>query len=129
MSDKIKLQVWVKKEVVEELWGIIKQKYTRPHGALSLEVEHALVDWIRKHHAQIHTRPINPSIPRSHQIASDIVQYLKRKGYVNQASLGALKEAVIAIRGSDPRTIRKWIQFLVDNGFIKPLGTYLFEIL
>jgi len=129
MSDKVKLQVWVRKEVMESLWRIIKQKYEKPYGALSLEVEHAIVDWVRRHHAQIHTKPLNPTLSRSHYIASDIMQYLKRKGYINQVSLGALKEAIIKIRGSDERTIRKWIRFLVDNGFIKPLGAYLFEIL
>jgi len=123
------LKVYLSKDVVENLWRIIRQKYKKPYGALSLEVEQAIVNWIKLHDTQIHTKPTNPLIPKAHQYASDIIQYLKRQGFVNQVSLRELRKAIIALRGSDYRTIRKWIRFLVENGFIKQLNYYLYEIL
>jgi len=127
---KRSLYVKIDEELYERLWELIKAKYRgSPRGALSLEVQNAIAAWIDAQHTQKHTKPLNPNLPRTHQICSQIVHYLKLKGYTNQVSYGALTSAIATIRGSDARTIKKWVRILLQFGFIKRVGTYIYEIL
>lgn len=130
MSEKVQLKVYVDKRIMKQLWDLIKRKYPdSTYGALSTEVQNAIVSWIEQHNTTLHTESVNPSYPKSHQYASEIIQYLKSKGYLNQVDAKALRDAIIRFRGSDPRTIKKWIKFMLDNGFIKRLNIYVYEIL
>ena len=99
------------------------------YGALSSEVQNALVEYLRIKHAQIHTRALNPRTPTVHRICREIIQRLKDEGFVNQINSRTLAQIIGEIRGSDKRTIRKWIGQLDLNGYIKNIGTYTWEIL
>ena len=108
----------------------IKQVYSGSiHGALSIEVQNAIAEYLRIKHAQIHTRPLNPRTPTVHRICREIVQYLKDQGFINQVSTRVLTKTVGEVRGTDKRTVWKWIKQLEENGYIKSIGTYTWEIL
>ena len=116
--------------VFESLWEYIKEIYPEStYGALSVEVQNAVVEYLRIKHAQIHTRPLNPITPTVHRICREIVQKLKDEGFVNQVSSRVLAKVIGEVRGTDKRTVRKWIEQLEKNGYTKSIGTYTWEIL
>ncbi len=130
MSEKVQVKVYLDKNVRDALWNIIRQKYPQStYGALSEEVQAALVHWIDQHAASITQIHANPTVPRSHQIAQAIIFCLKEKGFTTQCSYSDLRRAIEQTRGMDNRTIHKWMKFLAENRFIKQLRTYVYEIL
>lgn len=116
--------VVIDEKVYDNLTELIKRKYERPYGALSSEVQDALVHWISEHQEtlELHTNThkiINPSLPGSHRQARQIIDYLREQGFHLQCRDKDLKRAIENTRGSDSRTIKKWMLFLVDNGYMK----------
>ena len=129
-SGKRGVYVYLDDAVFENLWEYIKQVYAdSTYGALSTEVQNAVVEYLRIKHAQIHTRPLNPKTPTVHKICRVIVQSLKDEGFINQVSSRVLTKVIGEIRGTDKRTVRKWMEQLEKNGYIKSIGTYSWEIL
>jgi SMC interacting uncharacterized protein involved in chromosome segregation len=129
-NGKKQLLVLIDSKIVKELWEIIKMKYPEStYGALSLEVQDALANWIAQHKAQIHTKSMNPKTPKNHEIAKEIIDYLRSCGFELQVNLKVLRQTIAKLRGNDERTIKKWIKFLEENGFIKKLNQQVYEIL
>jgi len=127
---KRRLQIRIDEELWFKLQDYIKQVYSASvYGALSIEVQNALAEYLRVKHAQIHTRPLNPTVPKIHQTCNQIVQKLKDEGFINQVSRQILSGVIAEVRGADERTITKWIKILVKNGYLKIIGTYTYEIL
>jgi len=131
---KVQLKVYLDKKIVDKLWDLIRKKYEKPYGALSSEVSDAIAHWIHEHEEtlELHTnthKVINPALPLSHRRARRIVNWLRDKGFSLQCSIKDLERAISNTRGSDPRTIRKWIRFLVDNGYLKWVTHRSLEIL
>jgi len=133
-NNKVQLKVYIDREIERKLREIIKRKYERFYGALSSEVQDALAHWIQMHeedggaHTNSHKK-INPSLPRSHRDAREIIDWLRDKGFFLQVSVDALRKAIENTRGSDERTIRKWTKFLVKNGYLKWISDRTLEIL
>lgn len=124
------LFVRIDENVWLNLQDYIKQVYPGSvHGALSIEVQNAITEYLRIKHAQIHTRPLNPRTPTVHNICRAIIQKCKDEGFVNQISTRVLTKIIGEIRGTDKRTQRKWLEQLATNGYIKNIGTYTWEIL
>jgi len=59
------------------------------------------------------------SISRNHLRARAIIERLRARGFVYEVSNSFLIEAIKVERGGDPRTIKKWIDFLVENGYLE----------
>jgi len=122
--------IYLDEEVYEKLMELVKRKYNGLRGALSAEVQDALVHWIEEHTQGTHKlRRANPGVPKSQVMAREIIYYLKSRGFISQCSINDLTRAIEATRGSDPRTIRKWIRFLISHKYIKPVNHRIFEIL
>jgi len=129
MKPKKQVKIYLDKDVYERLWRLIKAKYSSTYGALSVEVQNAIVAWLNAHNAQEHTNKVNPDVPRIFKICHAIILHLRRQGYINQVSLRDLASAIAETRGSDARTVKKWIKTLLEFGFIKRVSTYTYEIL
>jgi len=130
MTTKRHLCVRIDEELWFKLQQYIKQVYSGSvYGALSIEVQNALAEYLRVKHAQIHTRPLNPGIPKIHQTCADIIHLLKSEGFVNQVSRQVLSGVIAQVRGADERTVSKWTKILLKNGYLKTAGTYTYEIL
>ena len=125
------ITVYIDEAICDSLMALIKQKYTGLHGVLSSEVQHAIAHWIQEHESTLTqiTHKINPSLPRSHLAANAIVNRLRECGLHVQCSKRDLVRAIEAERGSDPRTVTKWMKFLVRNGYLKWLNPNVLEIL
>lgn len=132
--EKVQLKVYLDKRLVDDLWDLIEKKYKKTYGALSSEVQDALAHWISEHQEtlELHTnthKVINPSLPGSHRQARQIIDYLREQGFHLQCKDKDLQKAIINTRGSDSRTIKKWMLFLVDNGYMKWITHRTLEIL
>jgi len=135
---KIKVTLWVEESVWEEIKRLAFQKYENFHGAIANEVEEAFLNWIRMH-TQNHTKilvfnKVNPS-PKVHKVFLEIKEYMREKfGYAalppgQQVPKRHLVEAIADVRGSDPRTIKKWLKIFERFRLIKWIGGEIWEIL
>jgi len=64
-------------------------------------------------------KSVDPSLPRSHKTAQRIIDLLRERGYYKQVSIEEIYRAIEDIRGSDQRTKKKWLKFMVDHGYLK----------
>ena len=124
------IYAYLDENVHDSLWDYIKEAYPNStYGAVSSVLQTAVVEFLRIKHTQIHTTPLNPKTPTLHRICRQIIQSLKDEGFIDQVNSRTLAQKIGEIRGSDKRTVRKWIQQLKINGYIKNIGTYSWEIL
>jgi len=137
-EDKVKLQVWISRKLFDELRRLAWSKYGRFHGALSYEVEQAIGVWLATH-TQNHTKQlafntVNPQ-PKVFIVWSQVKAYLKEKfGYntiIPQQLIPKkhIIEAITAIRGSDERTIQKWLNNFLKFQILKWVGGEVYEVL
>jgi len=96
-------------------------------GLLSYEVEQALRYWLALHTKAQKSlgRPKKPNpTPRVIIAFAEVRDYLLHK-YYDELTPGQqiprvfLEEAIMATRGSDPRTIRKWLRTFERMGLVK----------
>jgi len=134
---RIKTSLWVD----EDLWGEIKrlafQKHENFHGAITAELEEALLNWVRLH-TQNHTKQlavnkVNPN-PRVYRVFQEVKEHVKeRYGYAalpsgQQVPRSHLTVAIGAVRGDDPRTVKKWMKSFERFKLIKWIAGELWEI-
>ena len=120
-SDKKGLYVIVSKETATSLRRLIAVKYREYRkGYLSSEVELALRSWIR-------------SMNRCYNVWSEVKRFIEKK-YGMSLDGGRcipvefLHEAVAFVRGSDPRTIKKWLKVFTEQKLIKWITPELVEV-
>jgi len=126
---KVKLQVWVKKEINDKLRELISQKYNfYEKGLLSNEVEQALQNWILAHTNAQKINKANPA-PRIYKVWTEVRSALNREGYVQQVTLRELKRVIALVRGSDERTVKKWLNLFARFKLIKEIAPQVYEII
>jgi len=129
---KVGVYIYVDEKIWQEFRDLVRQKHDEMYG-LSIEVEEALRNWLRMH-TQMHTKTLVPNkvnpTPKVHQVYRQIKEYLRQKyGFVyQQVPRRDIVEAISAIRGSDPRTIKKWFKQLLQYRLIKNIAGEVFEI-
>jgi len=133
------LSVYIQEDIYNQLNQLVKQKYTCLKGGKSQEVEDALRHWLRLHthkNTQIlFPQKMNPA-PKEFKVFQQVKHYIikykhKSDSYLNQprqVSLRELREAISAIRGSDERTIKKWLKAFERNHFIKWIAGEVYEL-
>jgi len=56
------------------------------------------------------------------------MRFLVEAGFTYQVHVEALKVAITAVRGGDPRTLKNWTQTLERLGFIKHLNQRVYKM-
>jgi len=134
--NKTKLQVWIPNTLNEKFRELIARKYPKyEKGLLSYEVEMALRHWLSLHtraQSQVLRNPPNPK-PKVYLIFSSVKDWLLRNYYEElksgqQIPLKHIREAIIAVRGADTRTVKKWLDTFHKMGLIKPVTSATWEI-
>ena len=131
---KVGLYIVIDEELNKKLREIISLKYRGfSKGLLSREVEEALAYWVRLHTHE-HTKlavnsTVNPH-PKVYDVFKQVQEYFRRKyKYLpQQVTYRDLEEAISAIRGSDKRTIRKWIGLFLKWKCIKMITPNIYEL-
>ena len=133
----VPLFVRIDPEVNKKFRELIALKYkTFEKGLLSWEVEQALMNWVALH-LDRHT---NAQIPKPnppagvHKVFRQVRAWLEKE-YGTTLERGAhisrrlLERAISEVRGSDRRTIRKWMRLFHEFELIKPITAGVWELL
>jgi hypothetical protein len=132
---KAQVNIIIDKGVYDEIKRLAFMKYGSFRGCLSWEVEQALRAWIA-HHKNFHKNldMANPK-PRPARVFDQVKKYLEeRYGYGalitgQQIPRQHLVEAIAAVRGTHPNTIKHWMDQFIRFKLIKWIGGEVFEIL
>jgi len=136
-SEKVSLHIYVKKELDTEFRQFIAKRYgTIERGLLSHEVEAAMESWIRTHQntqstsssAAIAPNPVH----RVHVVREQVKEYLRTElGYfdIHEVPLKHVREAIGVVRGTDSRTIKKWMEDFDRYKIIKWMSPKVVEFL
>jgi len=97
------------------------------YGLKGYVIEEALSEFLRRKHTQMHTN--NPR-PRVHYVCDRIILKVKERGEFEQVHKQVLIDVIGLERGSDPRTVNKWLKNLLRYRYLKssPLNPNLFLI-
>lgn len=141
--EKVKLQVYIDKDVDRKLRELIQVKHKEYcKGLLSYEVEMALREWMALHtRTQTLEEPscvkyveetVNPPF-RIGQVFNQVKEYLLKTHYDTLQSGQVinrkhLEEAIGAVRGTDRRTIRKWIETFHKYHLLKFISPMAWEV-
>ena len=135
--NKVKVGFYLDRKLVENFRALIQKKYGEyQKGLLSYEAEMALRNWIGLHtnaQSEILRNAPNPT-PKVILVFSQVKEYLLKNYYFElkpgqQIPRIHLENAIVAVRGSDPRTIKRWLRAFHKMGLIKPVTSATWEIL
>jgi len=65
---------------------------------------------------------------RAYRHCVEIMRFLVEAGFTYQVHVEALKVAITAVRGGDPRTLKNWIQTLERLGFIEKMNPLVYQM-
>jgi len=65
---------------------------------------------------------------RGYHHCVEIMRFLVESGFTYQVHVEALKVAITAVRGGDPRTLKNWTQTLERLGFIEQLNQRVYKL-
>ena len=133
-AEKVKLQVYIEKRINDDLRSLIAEKYqTFEKGLLSYEVQKAIESRISTYRST-QAAPIrapNP-VPRVHVVREQVKDYLRNELHyydIHEVPLRHVTEAIGAIRGTDSRTVLKWIRDFERYKIIKYVTPKVVEFL
>ncbi len=138
-DDLVQFNVYIPRNVLEKFRNMIAMKHQSfRRGLLSTEVKEALLSWIALNntHAQgTHEEPkyqmVNP-IPTIRKLKMDICNYLTEvKQYQEVPQFipdKFLIEGISSLKGTDNRTVKKYVKLLQQYGCIKQVGVHQWEI-
>jgi len=134
---KCVLYVYIDRNIDKRLRELIIRKYGEyRRGLLSYEVECALQAWLATHKiAQSNAKGearINPA-PKYWLVFQRCLAWIESKykisfEEVHQIPARFLREAIAAVRGSDKRTIKKWLETFTEQKLIKWISPELIEV-
>ena len=130
-GEKVALQVLISKGLYERLVAVAPRVYGATRGALSFVVEDALKHYLPLlEHTTQSTNPQN-RVRRVYQEVKARVAEMEgvAPSELWQSTEDRLRAAIAAVRGSDPRTVAKWVQTFVQQGLLKRLGPRVYEFL
>lgn len=138
LIEKVKLQAWVNQSLDTKFRELINQKYKKyEKGLLSYEVEMALRHWLSLHtnaQSEINPQHLPNPTPKVQLIFAQIKDFLLKDLYYEiipgqQIPVIHLRRAIENIRGSDPRTVKKWLKVFHKNGLVKPVTSATWEVM
>lgn len=121
-------------EFVTDFHRFVAERYGSVEGGLlSQESEAAMRTWMNTHRNTQTQKLVGPNpIPRVNIVREQVKDYLKSElGYtlIHEVPLKHLREAIGAVRGTDNRTIVKWITTFEKYHLIKWMSPQVVEFL
>ena len=111
-------------ELLRRFRRIAYAKYGFQKGALSRAAEEALREWVGRHLADTHTKtgrkfPPGATGKRLKAILQRLDKMWDGKSGIVEIPLGLLRKIIQSEAGMDPRTINKYIKFLLEMYIIE----------
>jgi len=138
--EKIKMGLSLPETLVTRFRQFLAEKHGEIRkGLISAEVECALEAYMADHRTHTHStqttfdKPQSPNpIPLVHHVREEIKSYMKEHfGYdvIYQVPRKHVVEAIAMVRGSDRRTIKKWLRSFERYKIMRIVGTNMVEFL
>lgn len=128
------LFVYISSKVIKAIRKLAKEKHAKLRGGLSDEVEDALRNWLALHtidnNQPLTVNKVNPG-REFHSVYQEVKDYISTKMIIppsRQIPQGLLEEAISMVRGSDKRTIKKWMNLFQKFHFIKWIAGRVWEL-
>lgn len=116
---KVRVTFYIDEALKNEFYAFVKAKYDFLHGGLSCEIENALRFWLGEHaHTNAH-KNVDPRLSRVEQKLMAILKVMRDQGITQQFSKRDFEVACARVAGSDPRTIKKYLQWAQRLGLIR----------
>jgi len=142
-SEKVKVGFFISRKVAEEFKRFCILKYGKyEYGLYSEEVERALTYWMDLHTKAQTNLSNDIEVPKAvtnppskvYNIFKMVLSYISNKWGVDFDSVNTipkafLLEGISAVRGTDPRTIRKWYKSFLKFGLIKEITEHVVEVM
>jgi hypothetical protein len=134
---KVRMGIRLSPQTSLNFRNLIQNKYGKyQRGLLSFEAEEALRNWIALHisaQTTLVTRPPNPE-PGVNRVFAEVKRYLLLNYYGelhtgSQVQRRHLEDAIMKVRGKDPRTVKTWLKVFHRMKLIKPIAGEVWEIL
>ena len=135
MGKKVRMGIWVDPALALKFRQFVAEQYGKvSRGLLSFEVSQALQAWIGTHKSTqtqiVHKTP-NPT-PNVFTVKEEVKKYLMNTfGYeqIYKIPKSQLIIAISALRGTDERTIKKWVKLFEKYHVIKWVTPVMAEFL
>ena len=135
LAKKVKLGVWLGPSLDQKFREFVAQQYGKvSKGLLSFEVSQALQAWVSAHkgtQTELFHKPPNP-VPNVFVVKEEAKRYLRETfGYeqIYKVPKNHLVIALSSLRGTDERTIKKWIKLFEKYKVIKWVTPNVVEFL
>lgn len=134
---KVQVLVWLEPETNTKLRGLIQSKYQKyERGLLSNEIEQAVLNWVALHtsaQTSLEVTTPNPTF-RVRVVFQQVKNYLTKTFYDElqsgqQINVEHVRTAIAECRGSDKRTVEKWLRSFVKMKLLKPVAGAVWEIM
>jgi hypothetical protein len=133
---KVKATFYVDKALLEEFRSAVVQAYQGySWGAYSEAIEAAIRLWLAQTKSDQEVKDIRGIKHKSkvYRVFNQVIRYLLENYYEelkpgDRIPLVHLQEAISAVRGIHPNTIRRWIEAFHRQGFIRPVGPSTWEL-
>lgn len=132
---KKEIHLKISEDLLKEFRSLIVKKYSEYRkGLLSNEAELALRFWIDLHTKTQTLKSDPPPITSFINVVWLQVKSFLLRNYYSVIEKGTLiprkhlEVAISYVRGSDKRTIDKWLSNFQNHGFIKPKGPAVYEV-
>lgn len=147
VDDKVQFNVYVSKATSEAFHKLIAAKHgTYKRGLVSYEAEMALRQYLASYKmanpGSTHTQnqQVQVQAERANPTPAVYTQYQKVEQYIleSEAYGGTvpqfipelhLIQAIKAVRGNDPRTVKKWLRDFIEFGCVKRSGSGQLELM
>ena len=133
--EKDQLKVYLPRDLIKEFREFIAAFYGKyEHGMLSFEVEQALRCWLSTHkgtQTELQHKSPNPS-PNVFLVKEKVKEYLRVQfGYeqIYKVPKQQVIQAISAVRGTDDRTVQKWIRLFEKFHLLKWVTPNVVEFL
>jgi hypothetical protein len=147
---KVGLYISISEEVLKKFKELVLAKHGKFRDALSYEVEQALAHWLLEHARaqppasiptippsqvsglQLEARRFNPPI-RYLRVWLEVKEYLEKKllydfTKTRQVYVDDLRMAIGAVRGSERRTLERWMETFEKYGILKRISPKFYEV-
>jgi len=139
-KEKVKVGFSISESLFQSFRQFLAEKYGEVRkGLISAEVECALAAYMADHRTHTQNtqttfdKPKAPNpTPLVQRVREDIKDYMTGHfGYevIYQVPMKHVMEAIAMVRGSDPRTIRKWLKAFERYHLMRIVGTNIVEFL